>query len=409
VSRRPTAGAARVTTHHVVFYGHFAGASSFPVVCRAVTKWLVENGRSPWFCDLRQPSYQQSADLEQELRGVSRVSDFTQAKIVERMKALQQGYAIPRDDIETNGIALLFGFPEWAWACPTHRVFIGYHVCDVDRVPEHWVRAINEVASHVLTPSRWCAQVMKRCGVQKRIQVVRHGIDPAVFTPTAVDTDERLGGPCYSGSPWRSRGKLPAVRFFCSSPTGTRKGLHEVIAAWRIVGARGTAPPANLIVRGSGPAVISACRDAPNVVVEQGEPMRAMTMARTLRATDLLLAPSRAEGFGLCPIEALSCGTPAVVTDCTGHAEWARTIPKGTRIVETGDMAPCPPGPGLAPSLDVVHLADVIEAALVELPILQQEALDASPKVRQRWSWNNALTGSALDKLTAEGEPSKKK
>jgi glycosyltransferase involved in cell wall biosynthesis len=391
----------------LTFYGHYSGASSFPVVCRAVTRWLVENGRAPWICDLRAPSYQQSADLEPDLKGVSRVSDSTQANIVERMNALKQGYPVLRDDVATGGTGLLFAFPEWGWACPTHHTFVGYYVCNEDRVPDHWPQAINDVATHVLTPSRWCAQVLKHAGVARKIAVVRHGINPAVFTSTPADAAEQSSAPGYmgpacAGSPWRSRGKLPCVRFFCSSPTGGRKGLHEVIEAWRIVRDRGTAPQAHLVVRGAGPVVVAACRDVPGVVLEQGEPMRAPTTARTLRATDLLLAPSRAEGFGIIPLEALAVATPVVATDCTGHAEWAPTITGGLRIVETGDMSACPPSFGRAPALDVVHLADVIESALRDLFTLQQEAERGALKVRQRWSWNAVLTGSALDKLTTK-------
>ncbi len=123
-------------------------------------------------------------------------------------------------------------------------------------------------------------------------------------------------------------------------------------------------------------------------------------MSRTLRTTDLLLAPSRAEGFGICPLESLACGTPVVATDCTGHGEWFHTIPSGVRLVETGDFGPCLPGDGQAPLLDPVHLADVIERSVKDLLLLQEEALRAAPKVRQRWAWHTVLAGSALDRLT---------
>ena len=37
---------------------------------------------------------------------------------------------------------------------------------------------------------------------------------------------------------------------------------------------------------------------------------------------DVIVQPSRVEGFGLCPLEALCCGVPAVVTTGTGHLAW---------------------------------------------------------------------------------------
>ena len=119
-----------------------------------------------------------------------------------------------------------------------------------------------------------------------------------------------------------------------------------------------------------------------------------------LRETDLLLVPSRAEGFGLQTLESVAVGTPVVATDCTGMSEWAHTF-EGVRWVETGDMAPCLPGYGRAPALDPGHLADVIENAVRDLRALRGEALMASPTVRRKWAWEKVLAGSALDKLTA--------
>jgi glycosyltransferase involved in cell wall biosynthesis len=369
----------------LTFYGEFSGASSFPVVCRAITRWLVARGRAPAICDLQQQSCVRSSELEQELRGVPRVSDFDRAKILSNMRALQDGRTITRDDIATSGTGLLFAFPGWAWACPPHPTFIGYHVCDVDVTPTHWPAAMNEIDDAVLTPSKWCAQVFRNMGVTRPIRVVRHGVDPEVYKPAE---QQRI-----------PNGRAKVLRFFCSSETGGRKSLHETIAAWKIVQQR-LPGKAQLVVRGSSPEIARACANVPELILERGSPMRPTAMAQLLRETDLLLVPSRAEGFGLQGIESLAVSTPIVVTDCTGMAEWVHTVPGGTAIVETGDLEACPPGYGKAPSIDVGHLADVVTNALRDLESLKAGAAKESPIVRRKWSWENVLSGSALDKLT---------
>jgi glycosyltransferase involved in cell wall biosynthesis len=256
---------------------------------------MVAHDRTPWICDLRQQTTQHSDELEQELRGVPRVAAFDQLRVLARMESLKRSYTVPPDEIVTDGIGLLFAFPEWAWACPTYKPFVGYHVGDVDRVPDHWPAAINDVCDVVLTPSKWCASVLKNAGVERRIHVVRHGIDPEVFKPG--ETPPR-------------REPIPKLRFFCSSESGTRKGLPELVTAWKILQQRKPGC-AQLAVRGAGPLVRRAFAGLPHVTIEVGEPMRPPTMAQVLRETDLLLVPSRAEGFGLC----LAAGTLVTTRD----------------------------------------------------------------------------------------------
>jgi len=365
----------------IVFYGHFSSDSSFPVVCKAIARWAFKKRRKFCICDLRRPAWSPSAELEHELCGIRRVPSDIQQHVIENMRVIQSGNA-PKDRLSLDGRALLFAFPEWSWALPIHDGgLVGYHVCDVDAVPSYWVDAISANESFMLTPSSWCSQVFRNCGVPGKISVVRHGIDPDIFSPI-----ERT----YT---------FPAVRYFCSSQTGHRKSLYETMKAWKIAVGKGAG--GTLIVRGLKDDLVRQFVNIPNVLFERGAPLTPESMARVLRSTDLLLAPSRAEGFGMIPLQALACGTPVVMTDCTGHSEFVSRLQpsSGVYIVQTGEMSPCPIEAGKAPSLDAYHLADAIVAALKSLDILKQEAFLASTYVRDKWSWNSVLSGSALDRL----------
>lgn len=48
---------------------------------------------------------------------------------------------------------------------------------------------------------------------------------------------------------------------------------------------------------------------------------------------DLCIMPSRAEGFGLTALEALSAGLPILVSGCSGLGEALCTVPSGEKVV----------------------------------------------------------------------------
>lgn len=91
-------------------------------------------------------------------------------------------------------------------------------------------------------------------------------------------------------------------------------------------------------------------------------------MAKLYNAFDVLLHPSLTEGFGLCVIEAMSCGTPVIVNNCTSMPEMV--IPGVTgEICEIGRKH-------LSPAMGYFYFADV--DSLVE----KMEKLYAADRVK---------------------------
>jgi glycosyltransferase involved in cell wall biosynthesis len=113
-------------------------------------------------------------------------------------------------------------------------------------------------------------------------------------------------------------------------------------------------------------------------------------MSGIYRSMNAVCQPSRGEGFGLVPLEARCCGTPAILTDCTGHSQHAKG--PGIVLVRTGEDVPIDDFPGaLAPSL----FSDDIAAALVEAyegrEALSKAAFQAAKPLKKQWSWKNQL------------------
>jgi glycosyltransferase involved in cell wall biosynthesis len=104
-----------------------------------------------------------------------------------------------------------------------------------------------------------------------------------------------------------------------------------------------------------------------------------------------LVAPSRAEGFGMIPLEARACGVPVVQTMCTGHedhldpdldpADW------GIIPVSHGDLAPAWGKFGRAPSVDPHDVKVAMRECMERWPDLHRAAVDKARAVGSNWSW----------------------
>ena len=112
--------------------------------------------------------------------------------------------------------------------------------------------------------------------------------------------------------------------------------------------------------------------------------------AALYRNHDLVCQPSRAEGFGLVPLEARCCGVPVCITACTGHAEHIDSDMPGVVIVPHGPTELIDDGPGaLAPTVDELDIACALDICYNRRVELKAQALAAAAALRQRWSWES--------------------
>jgi glycosyltransferase involved in cell wall biosynthesis len=164
----------------------------------------------------------------------------------------------------------------------------------------------------VLVPSSFTAgELVSRLGVEPaRITVVRPGIDDG-FTPPADGEIERV----------RSVYRLPPVFLVAVGSIDPRKGLDVAARVAARVGL-------DLVVIGAparsfeGGAVPPGTRHLGRV--PDGDLPGIYAAARAL------LYPSRYEGFGLPPLEAMACGTPVVASDIPALRE---TLTAGAALV----------------------------------------------------------------------------
>lgn len=351
----------------LTFYGHFTGASSYPVVCKALARWLKAH------TDLRIANLRQAPVDDREL-----------SPLVVPITSNLSGWGNSRPF--RSGAGMLFGFPSWYGDIPAHSAMVGYHVGDVDPLPPDWLWEIERACTTVLTPSQWCAGLLKNLGVSRPIYVVPHGIDTDVFAPRA---SMRVDAPVV-------------LRHFCSSPALDRKGTREVIrAGYRMLKEPGPPFVLEVLVPRDAPLDaqgMEANSDRGRILIGKDEPTDAQGMAHKIWAADVIVQPSRAEGFGCIPLEALACGRPVVTTNATGHAEWFGSVEDAVVPVYTGDFQPCGPV-GQAPSLDEESLYEAMSIAVRSAENLQGTAMDRAKTIREQWSWQAILDEKLLPLL----------
>ncbi len=124
-------------------------------------------------------------------------------------------------------------------------------------------------------------------------------------------------------------------------------------------------------------------------------------MCRTLCRAHVSVQPSRGEGFGLIPLQALCAGVPIVATTATGHSEYlqlAAEMPgwrasySGRVLIRTGPEAPIDDLPGSrAPTVSPVDIANALAEARSRWPLLHAQAQAEAHLWRSNWSWEASL------------------
>ncbi len=218
----------------------------------------------------------------------------------------------------------------------------------------------------IICTTEWAADEFRRAGVSN-VVIVPLGVDPDAFRPRFVPTGG-AGGALLVMASRLSREKQPEIAV---------EAVRELVR--RRVQVR-------LVVAGDGPLrrqLQAASAGLP--ITWLGFVASRRELADLYRAADFALAPGPVETFGLAALEALSCGTPAVVN-------WRSALPE--IIADAGRVSA---GCGFS-------FADAVQELLAE----PAEPLRKAARRRaEAYSWEATVDGmlavhrSRLERLAA--------
>ena len=285
------------------------------------------------------------------------------------------------------------GLPLMAHNCLHERRY-GVLAPNSDRVPPVIMGQYEEYCTELLAPSQWAQEVLSRAS-KLPVTRVPHGLLPG-FAP-----DYALRRQVADA---QRQGQFRVVHL--SSSSRERKGTVELIKAWnRLVAERVLDCDCELTLLLSSEAsdalqerIFEENLELRHTRVKQrldeGLGAGPEAMARFLSGFHLVCQPSRAEGFGMVPLEARACGVPVLATCCTGHGEHMpkRDVVHGCLTVNHGPEAPIDDMPGaMAPVIDLESLTEKLKVARKSWRSLHASALSEAQSVRRAWSWTKKL------------------
>lgn len=179
-------------------------------------------------------------------------------------------------------------------------------------------KVYGDMQNLVLAPvSQWLGDLVKESFLGKHdIQVVYNGIDVDVFKPSVSNFKEKLG----------IEGKY--LLLGVAQGFDERKGLKDFFKLSEML------PDDYQVV------LLGAMEDeiaiAPKSVIALPKTESLQELVEAYSAADVLLSLSYEETFGLTPVEAMACGTPAIVYNNTAQPE--HITPETGFVVENGDL-----------------------------------------------------------------------
>jgi glycosyltransferase involved in cell wall biosynthesis len=187
-------------------------------------------------------------------------------------------------------------------------------------VSEKWVENINAHCERLIVPCAHNARVFELGGVKVPIHLVSLGVDPHEYRPLPI----------------RPQANRPYT-FMALADRGKRKGFDLALVAFCAAFPASKFPHVRLILKTREGDMLPSFGD-PRISHWSAD---CDSMADVFTQADCFVYPSRGEGWGLPPREAVACGVPTIAPRHTGLEvgidQWATVILEKLKL-EPSDM-----------------------------------------------------------------------
>jgi len=264
-------------------------------------------------------------------------------------------------------------------------------VFESTRIPTKLMQLIR-CYDAVWTPSAWGRDVLITNGLsQDLITVVPEGVDTKLYAPQHLPRQKNF-------------------IFLSVAKYEKRKGIDELVDAFQTEFLQADYPDIALWLKADFPSFpermvqLRAKTDADNRIKIFDGTYSDSDMALLYNKADAFVFPSRAEGFGLPCLEALSCGLPVITTNYSGQTEYLRSIDGLYQHVDytMEDIVDCDfdyffkdlyagEGYGQWAQPDIGSLRQCMRRSYFEKEIWRQKAAQATVLIRGHFDWDDAV------------------
>jgi len=228
-------------------------------------------------------------------------------------------------------------------------------------------------ADIIFTPSKFCRDIYIENGVDVDVIVWNHGIDPAVFKYVPRNSDGVFTFTFVGGG----------------YGSDLRKNQRNMIRAF--IAADLPKNDVQFIYKAPGGDVIQAVRKEFNQenIKYIDVPYSRFQIRDLYNTTDCIVLVSRAEGFGMPPLEAMATGCCAMVTNYSGMKDYAD--PDDTYLVNVKKMVPVEwiVDSGVWAEPDFDHMVEMYRYAYYNRDETIERGKRAAKRVHAHWKWTD--------------------
>lgn len=199
-------------------------------------------------------------------------------------------------------VGLLYSYP-YGILQMRNDVRLIYTMFESDKIPEDWPEYLK-AADQVIVPSKWCQSVFKKDGIASVVVPLGYNDDAFGYIDRKVPVEHE-----------------EPFTFIHYNSFNIRKGFIEVVQAFADEFKH--SEPVRLILKTTTekPPIPLVKSEYPNIEIIKGN-LPESGLQALLARSNCMVYPSRGEGFGITPLEAMATGLPAIVPNAHGISEY---------------------------------------------------------------------------------------